>query len=226
MSATEEYFGPLLDMAKRERSGAREFEASMPSIEKIVIAGAGQAGGRAAEALRSAGFRGSITMIGEEKHPPYERPQLSKELLAALDAPVAYLKPASDWTGVLDVTMITGAAVVACDAERQTVATGEGEIFGYDRLLLATGTQPKRIKTLEGASAQVHYLRNIEDAMHLRQSFHRQVSVVERSRRGTAPQPWCPVRIWRYGRGRDNERRSLDQWSRTEGGHRPCWNWS
>ena len=61
----------------------------MPSIEKIVIAGAGQAGGRAAEALRSAGFRGSITMIGEEKHPPYERPQLSKELLAALDAPVA-----------------------------------------------------------------------------------------------------------------------------------------
>ena len=150
----------------------------MPSIEKIVIAGAGQAGGRAAEALRSAGFRGSITMIGEEKHPPYERPQLSKELLAALDAPVAYLKPASDWTGVLDVTMITGAAVVACDAVRQTVATGDGEIFGYDRLLLATGTQPRRIKTLEGASAQVHYLRNIEDAMHLRQSFHRQVSVV------------------------------------------------
>ena len=150
----------------------------MPSIEKIVIAGAGQAGGRAAEALRSAGFRGSITMIGEEKHPPYERPQLSKELLAALDAPVAYLKPASDWTGVLDVTMITGAAVVACDAERQTVATGDGEIFGYDRLLLATGTQPRRIKTLEGASAQVHYLRNIEDAVHLRQSFHRQVSVV------------------------------------------------
>jgi len=150
----------------------------MPSIEKIVIAGAGQAGGRAAEALRSAGFRGSITMIGEEKHPPYERPQLSKELLAALDAPVAYLKPASDWTGVLDVTMITGAAVVACDAERQTVATGDGEIFGYDRLLLATGTQPRRIKTLEGASAQVHYLRNIEDAAHLRQSFHRQVSVV------------------------------------------------
>jgi len=96
----------------------------MPSIEKIVIAGAGQAGGRAAEALRSTGFRGSITMIGEEKHPPYERPQLSKELLATLDAPVAYLKPASDWTGVLDVTMITGAAVVACDAEQPAPSRG------------------------------------------------------------------------------------------------------
>jgi p-cumate 2,3-dioxygenase ferredoxin reductase component len=48
-------------------------EAPVSSIQKIVIAGAGQAGGRAAEALRSAGFRGSITLIGEEKHPPYER---------------------------------------------------------------------------------------------------------------------------------------------------------
>src|SRR3984885_15437565 len=110
---------------KRKISGAMGVEAPVPSIDKIVIAGAGQAGGRAAEALRAAGFGGSITVIGEEKHPPYERPQLSKELLATPDAPVAYLKPAGDWASVLDVTMITGAAVVACDPERQTVATGD-----------------------------------------------------------------------------------------------------
>ena len=150
----------------------------VPSIQKIVIAGAGQAGGRAAEALRSAGFRGSITMIGEEKHPPYERPQLSKELLATPDAPVTFLKPASDWTDVLDVSMITGTAVVACDAERQAVATDEGGVFGYDRLLLVTGTQPRRIKALEGSSPRVHYLRSIENSMNLRQSFHRQSRVV------------------------------------------------
>jgi p-cumate 2,3-dioxygenase ferredoxin reductase subunit len=148
------------------------------AIEKIVIAGAGQAGGRAAEALRSAGFRGAITVIGEEKHPPYERPQLSKELLATLDAPVAYLKPAGDWSDVLDVTMITGTKVVACDAERQTVATGDGRSFGYDRLLLATGTQPRRIKTLAATDTRVHYLRCIEDALHLRQSFRPQARVV------------------------------------------------
>src|SRR5258708_4391193 len=150
----------------------------MSSVEKIVIAGDGQAGGRAAEALRSAGCRGSITMIGKEKHPPYERPQLSKELLATLDAPVAYLKPAGDWASVLDVTMITGAAVVACDPERQTVATADGRSFCYDRLLLATGTRPRRLRTLEGTDARVHYLRNIEDAMHLRQSFQRKVRIV------------------------------------------------
>jgi p-cumate 2,3-dioxygenase ferredoxin reductase component len=147
-------------------------------LEKIVIAGAGQAGGRAAEALRSAGFRGSITVIGEEKHLPYERPQLSKELLAVPDAPVAYLKPAADWAGLLDVNMVTGAAVVACDPARQTVATGDGKIFDYDRLLLATGTRPRRIGIFLETEARVHYLRNIEDALLLRQSFHRQARVV------------------------------------------------
>ena len=159
-------------------SAAWEIEAPVHPIEKIVIAGAGQAGGRAAEALRAAGFGGSITVIGEEKHPPYERPQLSKELLATPDAPVAYLKPAGDWASVLDVTMITGAAVVACDPERQTVATDDGKLFSYDRLLLATGTQPRQIKTFAGTDTRVHYLRNIEDALHLRQSFHRRSRVV------------------------------------------------
>src|SRR6266446_10424249 len=48
----------------------------------IAILGAGHAGGRAAEALRAAGFKGSVTVVGDENHPPYERPPLSKELLA------------------------------------------------------------------------------------------------------------------------------------------------
>ncbi|MGD5575247.1 hypothetical protein QUU09_22630, partial [Xanthomonas citri pv. citri] len=56
----------------------------------IVIAGAGQAGGRAAEAVRTRGFKGAITMLGEESHPPYERPQLSKDMLRASDTPVTY----------------------------------------------------------------------------------------------------------------------------------------
>ncbi len=162
----------------------------MLAAEKIVIAGAGQAGGRAAEALRSAGFRGSITVIGEEKHPPYERPQLSKELLATPDAPVAYLKPAGDWAGLLDVAMVTGTAVVACDAQRQSVATGDGKVFGYDRLLLATGTRPRRIGIFEQTDARVHYLRNIEDALQLRQSFHRKDRVPAPRPSTAAMLPW------------------------------------
>jgi p-cumate 2,3-dioxygenase ferredoxin reductase subunit len=96
----------------------------------------------------------------------------------SLEAPVTYIKPISDWTDVLDVSMITKTAVVACDAERQTVATGDGGTFGYDRLLLATGTQPRRLKVLEGTGPRVHYLRSIEDSIDLRRSFHRQSRVV------------------------------------------------
>ena len=88
-------------------------------IENIVIAGAGQAGGRAAEALRARGFQGAITMLGEEPHPPYERPQLSKAMLHTPDVPVAYIKQASDWSDVLAVKLETGAAVTDCDAGRR-----------------------------------------------------------------------------------------------------------
>lgn len=170
--------GRFPHLGKTRDSSRLGSDVPVLAVEKIVIAGAGQAGGRAAEALRSAGFRGSITVIGEEKHPPYERPQLSKELLATPDAPVAYLKPEGDWASLLDVTMVTGAAVVACDAERQTVATGDGRLFGYDRLLLATGTRPRRIGTFEQTDTRVHYLRSIEDALHLRQSFHRPARII------------------------------------------------
>ena len=57
------------------------------------------------------GFQGAITILGEEPHPPYERPQLSKAMLHSPDAPVAYIKQARDWSDVLNVRLETGAAV-------------------------------------------------------------------------------------------------------------------
>src|ERR1700747_3333931 len=120
----------------------------MRAIENIVIAGAGQAGGRAAEALRARGFKGSITMIGEEPHPPYERPQLSKAMLRTPDTPVAYIKQARDWNEALGVRLETGAAAVDCDAGRRIVSTADGRTFPFDRLLLATGTRPRRLPAL------------------------------------------------------------------------------
>ena len=139
-----------------------------PTIASIVIAGAGQAGGRAAEALRARGFKGTITMIGEEPHPPYERPQLSKAMLQTPDMPVSYIKQVGDWNEALDVHLETGAAAVDCDADRRIVWTGDGRSYGFDRLLLATGTQPRRLAALESAPLEVQYLRNVEDAFRLR----------------------------------------------------------
>ncbi|MET4214415.1 p-cumate 2,3-dioxygenase ferredoxin reductase subunit [Bradyrhizobium sp. LA2.1] len=138
------------------------------TIENIVIAGAGQAGARAAEALRSRGFKGAITMIGDEPHPPYERPQLSKAMLHSPDTPVAYIKQPRDWNEALGVRLKTGAAAVDCDTDRRIVSTADGRSFPFDRLLLATGTRPRRLAALEGASLDVQYLRNVEDAFQFR----------------------------------------------------------
>ena len=148
------------------------------TVANIVIAGAGQAGGRAAEALRARGFKGSITMIGEEPHPPYERPQLSKAMLQTSDTPVTYIKQARDWNEALGVRLETGAAAVDCDADHRIVSTADGRTFPFDRLLLATGTRPRRLAALETAPLEVQYLRNVEDAFQFRRHIKAQSRIV------------------------------------------------
>lgn len=138
------------------------------AIDHIVIAGAEQAGGRGAEALRANGFAGRITMVGAEGHLPYERPQLSKAMLATADTPLAYMRQASDWRDKLGVDVVTDARLVSGDAERRVVATAAGRAFSYDRLLLATGTQPRRLAVLENSPIPVQYLRDANDALRLR----------------------------------------------------------
>lgn len=153
----------------RGRTALRERESLASAINNIVIAGAGQAGGRAAEALRAGGFRGAITMIGAEAHPPYERPQLSKAMLAGPDVSATFMRPAADWPGALDVDLVTGASIVSCDASRRAVSTADGRTFAYDQLLIATGTRPRRLSALEDAPIEVQYLRSIEDALKFRE---------------------------------------------------------
>jgi p-cumate 2,3-dioxygenase ferredoxin reductase component len=154
-------------------------QAHLPTrIEHIVIAGAGQAGGRAAEALRARGFQGAITMLGEEPHPPYERPQLSKAMLHTPDTPVAYIKQAEDWNDILNVRLEIGATVTDCDIGRRMVATADGRSFPFDRLLLATGTRPRRLAALEQSAIEVQYLRNVEDALRFRRSIQDRSRIV------------------------------------------------
>jgi p-cumate 2,3-dioxygenase ferredoxin reductase subunit len=161
------------------RRSRRERKRTLSArFENIVIAGAGQAGGRAAEALRAKGFRGAITMLGEEPHPPYERPQLSKDMLHAPDTPVTYIKQAGDWHDVLKVRLETGAAVTDCDADRRTVSTADGRSFAFDRLLIATGTRPRRLAALENCGLDVQYLRSVEDALRFRKSIQDKSRIV------------------------------------------------
>jgi 3-phenylpropionate/trans-cinnamate dioxygenase ferredoxin reductase subunit len=129
---------------------------------KLIIVGAGQAGGWAAWALRDAGFVGEILLIGDEAHPPYQRPPLSKDVLLGHKPPEStYL-----WPSGLGVEFIGGARVLAIDRPGRRLELADGRRLAYDKLILATGG---RVRRLDIAGA--HYLRTIEDAMALRRSL-------------------------------------------------------
>jgi len=146
---------------------------------RIVIVGAGQAGARAAEALRAAGHRGPISLIGEEEHLPYERPQLSKAMLIDREAVPALIRQAREWRD-LDIALLTSSRVVAADAQRRAVVLANGQELSFDRLLLATGTRVRRLPELDNGPLPVRYLRGIGDALALRRELQpgRRVALV------------------------------------------------
>jgi len=140
------------------------------SKTRVVIVGAGQAGGRAAEALRAAGHIGPIALIGEEAHLPYERPQLSKAILLDSEPNPAFIRDSNDWVE-LDVTLSTSSRAVAADADRREIGLEDGKTLAFDQLLLATGTRPRRMPELETGPLPVSYLRCMDDALALRSAL-------------------------------------------------------
>ncbi|MGD0553485.1 MAG: FAD-dependent oxidoreductase [Streptosporangiaceae bacterium] len=132
----------------------------------FVIAGGGLAGAKSAQKLRSEGFDGRIVILGGEKHPPYERPPLSKGYLLGNDElDSVYTEPES-WYAENDVDLRTGVTVASFDPGARTVTAG-GETVGYDKLLIATGAVPRRLDEVPGA----YYLRTIEDSTRLKEAF-------------------------------------------------------
>ncbi|BCH29949.1 ferredoxin reductase [Mesorhizobium sp. L-8-10] len=134
----------------------------------MVIIGGGECGGRAALALREAGYEGSVTLVGAEPHLPYERPPLSKEVLVAETAP----DPRWIGTGLgyeeAGIRCITGLAAAAIDRAAKTVTLADGATLAYDRLLLATGAAPRRLAAADMAGPRIAYLRSYADALALR----------------------------------------------------------
>jgi len=126
----------------------------------IVIVGAGQAGGWVAATLRQAGHAGEIALVGEESHPPYERPPLSKEVLLGQKPPEStYL-----WPKGLAVSAYPGRRALRIDRAEKRVLLSDDTVLAYNKLVLATGGRVRRLPNLP----QAHYLRSIEDALALR----------------------------------------------------------
>lgn len=142
--------------------------STLTATSIIAIVGAGQAGVSVASELRRLGFDGRVLLVGEEAHPPYKRPPLSKTYLAgeasatslAVLTPEALEKQKLEWRGGTRVTRI--------ERETRQLVLADGARVGYDRLVLATGG---RARTLPVAGAQhpcVHTLRTVDDVNSIR----------------------------------------------------------
>src|ERR1700689_1027786 len=131
--------------------------ASSASPERIVVAGAGRAGLRTSEELRAAGYAGTVTLVGAEPRPPYDRPPLSKRLMIG-DVDDTTLRDDLD---TLDVELCLGQAATGLDAGRLRAGRGEPR---FARLVLAPGAT---LVGLRGGGRQ-RFLRTMDDALALR----------------------------------------------------------
>jgi 3-phenylpropionate/trans-cinnamate dioxygenase ferredoxin reductase subunit len=134
----------------------------------FVIVGAGECGARAAMALREEGFDGDVTLIGAERHLPYERPPLSKQgMLAEVFA--AKTIATAERLAAAAVAFRSGTHIAAIDRSAKRLHDADGTTLPYDKLLLATGASPRR---LPGSAGQrIVYLRTLDDARRLREEL-------------------------------------------------------
>ncbi|GAC1451296.1 MAG: FAD-dependent oxidoreductase [Steroidobacteraceae bacterium] len=136
--------------------------------QQIVIAGAGQAAVQAADTLRRKGYAGQLTLVGEEPWLPYQRPPLSKKYLCgALARERLYIRPEKFFSDHQIRTRL-GCRVTQIERREQRVRLDDGEFLPYDALLLATGSQPRRLPAPGAHLDGVYYLRGIADAERIR----------------------------------------------------------
>lgn len=134
----------------------------------FVIIGGGLAGAKAAETLRAEGFTGRVILIGDERDHPYERPPLSKGYLTGSDERDSVFVHEPAWYAGADIELHLGQPAVQLDRDNKSVRLGDGTRIHYDRLLLATGAEPRRLDVPGTGLAGVHHLRRLAHADRLR----------------------------------------------------------
>ncbi|MFD0203222.1 MULTISPECIES: FAD-dependent oxidoreductase [Saccharothrix] len=141
----------------------------MAEPQRIVIIGSGLAGAAAAGALRDRGYAGDLVLFGRERHQPYELPALSKQvLLGDADEPNRVHEP--DFYADRHVELRLGVEIVRLDVAGRSVEDSTGATHSYDRLILATGSTPRRLAVPGGELPGLRVLRTVEDSLALRGS--------------------------------------------------------
>ena len=150
----------------------------MAAEQTFVIVGGGMAGAKAAETLREEGFDGRIVLIGAESLRPYERPPLSKDYLRGETEQEKVHVHSEAYYGEHDIDLRLGREVSRLDTGSREATLDDGETLRYDRLLLATGAEPRRLP-IPGADLDgVLYLRTVPDSDRIRERLDRGGSLV------------------------------------------------
>jgi len=139
---------------------------------RIVIIGAGQAGFSASAKLRALGFDGQLALIGDEAHPPYQRPPLSKAyLLGEMEEERLYLRPL-DYYRQHDIDLHLANKATRINRQERAVHLSDGNVLAYDRLILTTGACPRQLPPSQGGDLQgVYYVRNLADINRMASHF-------------------------------------------------------
>ena len=133
----------------------------------ILIVGGGQAAGNLIHALQRRAYKGDICLIGEEEHPPHERPPLSKAVLTGEALPeTSYLGSRESFER--EATLVLGQRVAALNAEKRSVLLANGQEIAGRIVVLATGTRPRILDLAGSHLAPIHYLRTIADSLALK----------------------------------------------------------
>lgn len=138
--------------------------------DRIAVVGASAAGLGVAEALRRRGFEGAVTLVGAETHLPYDRPPLSKQLLSGAWETDRLRLRSDEAMRDLDLDLRLGKAATALDPVARKLTVDDGEVVGYDELVITTGVRARRLPGTEDV-AGVHVLRTLDDALALREAL-------------------------------------------------------
>lgn len=145
-------------------------------LAPVVIVGASLGGLRTAESLRRFGYLGPIQIFGDEPYLPYNRPPLSKEVLASGISHEAVAFPLKD--SIADVTWKLGTRIVSLNTGDKTVKDEGGEYHNYSSLVVATGLSPRSLDVIPDNTRGIHVLRNLDDAVALRSELKPGAKVV------------------------------------------------
>lgn len=149
------------------------------TVGRVVIVGAGQAGGWAARTLRDNGYSGTIVLVGDETHALYERPPLSKDILLGDATPDELTVVSADELASLKVQTRFGERIVRIDRDNRQVVlasragqeSGAGQALPYDALILCTGGRARQLAIPGVDDVRVHTLRTLDDALRLRSAI-------------------------------------------------------